>query len=470
MSFTRRQLLQAVGAGVALTSVARSSAAGPTERVFVHPRSGPVAGLLNAIGDVGGTVVLEYDNFDFVVAEIPVDRRNDLLADLGVAFVEDDDDAGIPSGWAPSVLDILDPRDPADCSTHPDQRGSWGWERIGADGVDLYGEGVDIGILDTGILSDHCSLAVAGGRDFTGAVPSNDYEDRHGHGTHVAGIAGALDNEIGVVGVAPAANLYAVKVLDDEGAGRYSWLIAGIDWCISNEIEVISMSLGGGSESVSADQAIEKAHETGHLLLSAAGNEGVDGDECEDEKMTYPATHPDVVAVTAMNKDDSLATYSSLGSGIDLLAPGTDISSTFVNNGYADASGTSMACPFVTGVAALVWQRRGDNGPGPNDVVRSILADSAETVLDRCAEGEGLINARAAVADDRAGEGEAEPSPGDDQVNADAPPAADDPGAVDENPGADWIDDSEVGWLGSFVRWLARIIRSTIEFIVSLFR
>jgi len=405
MKLSRRRVLGGIGAGAAAgllgapTSAAESEP--DTERVFVHPDTGLLDGLgdlLGLIETVGGTTLLEYDNFEFVVARVPSSRLDELRGDDRVAFVEEDDETGIPGDWAPSLPDLLTPPDGSDCATHPDQQPSWGVERIGADGVEQSGEGVDVGILDTGIQSAHCSLSVAGGRNFTGDGPPGDYEDRHGHGTHVAGIAGALDNDRGVVGVAPDVNLHAVKVLNDDGAGRYSQLIAGIDWCMSNDVELISMSLGGDSESTSLGRAIDEAHSAGHLLLCAAGNKGNDGpDSCDAATMTYPATHENVVAVTAMNEDDTLASYSSVGSAVDLLAPGTNVTSTTVDNRYAQASGTSMACPYVTGVAALVWESREESGPGPNASVSAALTESAETVLGTCAEGHGLVNAPRAL-------------------------------------------------------------------------
>ncbi|WP_226482103.1 S8 family peptidase [Natrinema amylolyticum] len=413
MKLSRRRVLGGIGAGAAAGLLGVPAAAAEsetdTERVFVHPETG----LLDGLGDlfalidaVGGTTVLEFDNFEFVVAEVPSTGLAELRRDRRVASVEDDDETGIPGDWSPSLSDIFDPPGGSDCSTHPDQRPSWGVERIGAHDVDSSGSGVDVGILDTGIQSDHCSLSVAGGRNFTADGTAGDYEDRHGHGTHVAGIAGASDNDRGVVGVTPEANLYAVKVLGDDGSGRYSELIAGIDWCMSNDVEIISMSLGGEAESSTLGRAIEAAHSAGHLLLCAAGNEGNDGsDSCAAETMTYPATHEDVVAVTAMDEGDRLASYSSVGSAVDLLAPGTNVTSSTVDNEYAEASGTSMACPFVTGVAALVWETREEDGPGPSDPVRKILGETAETVLGTCAEGDGLVNARAALGDDRATEG-----------------------------------------------------------------
>ncbi|ELZ21945.1 peptidase S8/S53 subtilisin kexin sedolisin [Haloterrigena salina JCM 13891] len=412
MKLSRRRVLGGIGAGAAAgllgvpASAAESSIGTDTERVFVHPQTSvldELGELLDVVEAVGGTTVLEFDNFDFVVAEVPSTGLDQLRQDRRVATVEEDDETGIPSDWSPSLSDIFGSPGGSDCSTHPDQRPSWGVERIGADAVEPDGSGVDVGILDTGIQSDHCSLEVAGGRNFTADGTAGDYEDRHGHGTHVAGVAGALDNDRGV---APGANLYAVKVLGDDGSGRYSELIAGIDWCMSNDVEIISMSLGGDAESSTLARAIEEAHSNGHLLLCAAGNEGNDGsDSCAVETMTYPATHEDVVAVTAMNEDDTLASYSSVGSTVDLLAPGTNVTSSTVDNGYAEASGTSVATPFVTGVAALVWETREEDGPGPGEPVRKILGETAETVLGTCAEGDGLVNAPAALGDERATEG-----------------------------------------------------------------
>ncbi|WP_121744096.1 S8 family peptidase [Natronorubrum halophilum] len=446
MQLSRRRLLQGVGASVAAGILGAPASAAETDRtrLFVHPRTGLLDGiseLVDVIEAVGGTTLLEFDNFEFVVAEVPSNRLGDLRGDRRVASVEEDDETGIPSDWSPSLLDFLNPGDRSDCSTHPEQRPSWGVERIGADAVEPDGSGVDIGILDTGIDSEHCSLEVAGGRNFTRDGISSDYEDRHGHGTHVAGVAAGTDNDVGVVGVAPGANLHAVKVLDDDGEGRYSELAAGIDWCMSNDIELISMSLGGESGSSTMDRVIEAAHSAGHLLLCAAGNDGNDGNgSCEAETMTYPATHDDVVAVTAMNENDTLASYSSVGSTVDLLAPGTEINSTIVDNQYARASGTSIACPFVTGVAALVWGTREEDGPGPTEQVREILTESAETVLGTCEEGEGLIDARAALGDDRATDGSERGR----------------------------LTDS--GWLRSVFEWIADLIAALVDWLAGLFR
>lgn len=398
----RRQVLKGVGVGLALGAFGTPTTAGSTDRVFVHPAAG-VGDLLEVISAVGGRTVFEYDNFDFVAAEIPSAARDVLGSDPRVAFLEDDDETGIPSGWAPSLPNLLDPGGEADCSLHPGQRPSWGYERIGAAEVDGFdGTGVDVAILDTGIESDHCDLSVVGGRNFSGDGLPGDYEDHHGHGTHVAGVVAALDNDIGVVGVAPEVNLYAVKVLGDDGSGSQSALVAGIDWCLSNGIELVSMSLGSDTGTASLDEAIETAHAAGHLLVSAAGNRGNEGDgRCGEENVLYPARHPDVLAVSAMGENDTFASYSSVGPQVDCMGPGSRITSTYVDNEYARASGTSVACPFVTGVAALCWHRSEAGGPGPNDAVRSLLEETAEPVLGTCEEGSGLVDARGAVDESR---------------------------------------------------------------------
>ena len=454
MSPNRRQVLKAVGVGVGVGLIGMPSAAEGTDRVFVHPRNGLVGDVLDAVDAIGGTTIRTFDNFSFVVAEIPADQRNQLLSDLRIALIEDDGEVGIPSDWLSSISGILEPGGPTNCDLHPSQQSSWGWERIGAADVSHNGDGVGVAILDTGIQTDHCSLEVAGGRNFTNSLAPHDYDDGHGHGTHVAGVAGALDNDLGVVGVAPGVDLYAVKVLDDQGSGRYSSLVAGIDWCMSNDIEIISMSLGGESSSQSVDEAIERAYAEGHLLLTAAGNEDNERNgTCEEQNMTYPATHEQVIAVSAMNSDDSLASFSSVGPDIELMAPGTDILSTYTRNRYAQASGTSVACPFVSGVAATLWQSVDADEP-VNQAVRSMLRSSAEPVLETCEEGYGLVDARAA--------GDADPIvPGDDSAPGDG--GTDDPGDGGNGIGGagngmSWFD-RLIALFSRFFEWLGRLFR-----------
>jgi len=228
---------------------------------------------------------------------------------------------------------------------------------------------VDVAVLDSGIAS-HPDLNVVGGYDCTG---SGDTQDRLGHGTHVAGIIGARDNGFGVVGVAPGARLWAVKVFNDQGTGYTSWLICGLDWVTAhaNTIKVVNFS-GGGSGSNTPNcgagvdplhQAICRAVAAGVTVVVAAGNDG------RDASNTIPAAYPEVITVgaivdtdgkpgglgpaTTVGADDTRASFSNYGPAVTLYAPGVLILSTYLNGGYATLSGTSMATPHVTGAAAL---------------------------------------------------------------------------------------------------------------------
>ena len=235
------------------------------------------------------------------------------------------------------------------------------------DGIDERVD-VDIAILDTGIDGNHPDLNVV---EFVNFVGGSSSDDRQGHGSHVAGISAALDDDEGVVGVAPGARLWAVKVLGDNGQGSTSSIISGIDYVTqhADEIDVVNMSLGGEFSSDILDQAISNSVSAGIIYVVAAGNDG------RDAASFSPASHPEVVTVSAMadsdgksgalgsstsaGNDDSFASFSNFGSVVDIAAPGVDIQSTFRDDGYANLSGTSMSSPHVAGVAALYVAQEG---------------------------------------------------------------------------------------------------------------
>jgi len=224
---------------------------------------------------------------------------------------------------------------------------------------------VGVAIIDTGICLTHPDLYVAGGISYvTGVASAN---DDNGHGSHVAGIAAAKINGLGVRGVAPNAKLFAVKVLDSTGSGTLSAVISGVNWVTKNAklkgIKVANMSLGFTATSTTLNSAITKSVNAGVTYVVAAGNSALDA-------ATFsPANHPSVIAVSAMadedgdcgadglatyyGADDSFATFSNFGAVVDIAAPGVTIYSTYKNGGYATMSGTSMAAPHVTGCAAL---------------------------------------------------------------------------------------------------------------------
>lgn len=230
-------------------------------------------------------------------------------------------------------------------------------------------------VIDTGIDFEHADLNVVAGVNCMSGNPNRPKcvdggDDDQYHGTHVAGTIGALDNEFGVVGIAPGARLWAVKVLDSNGSGSFGTLIAGIDYVAANasQIEVANMSLGCDNCSSSAmDSAISNTVAAGVTFVVAAGNSGIDAAN------TSPANHPDVITVSALtdfdglpgglrtptclgDQDDTLAYFSNYGSDVEITAPGVCIYSTFPieRNGYGTISGTSMASPHVAGAAALL--------------------------------------------------------------------------------------------------------------------
>ena len=227
---------------------------------------------------------------------------------------------------------------------------------------------VDIAVIDTGIDTKHPDLNVVGG---VNCSTGTGYEDGNGHGTHVAGIAAALDDGAGVVGVAPGARLWAVRVLDDTGNGSWSSVICGVDWVTAHaaDIEVANMSLAGAGDAGNCNdgglrQAICRSVEAGVTYTVAAGNSAV------DVSGQVPASFPEVITVSALadfdglpgglgkstcrsGRDDTLADFSNYGTGVDLIAPGVCITSTWKGGGYNTISGTSMASPHVAGAAAL---------------------------------------------------------------------------------------------------------------------
>ena len=228
---------------------------------------------------------------------------------------------------------------------------------------------VDIAILDTGIQSTHPDLNVFKLANFSRELSS---QDLNGHGTHVAGTAAAKDNGVGVVGVAPGARLWSVKVLDRWGSGFLSDVIAGIDYVAANAalIEVANMSLGCECQTAAMDSALTRATAAGVVFVVAAGN------SAKDAATFSPANHPDVLAVSAIadfnglpgggapktcrsDIDDTFADFSNFGSTVDIAAPGVCITSTWKSSSYKTISGTSMASPHAAGVAALWIARTG---------------------------------------------------------------------------------------------------------------
>lgn len=211
------------------------------------------------------------------------------------------------------------------------------------------GEGVKIAIIDTGI-SPHADLEIAGGESFVKYTDSTN--DDNGHGTHVAGIIGGKDNLLGFKGVASDAELYAVKAFSSDGKAYLSDIFAGIDWSITNGMDIINMSLGAQVGSPAFRTILDRAYEKGVLFVAAAGNDGTGSGDTVD----FPARYDSVIGVGAIDQQSNLASFSSTGPSVEVVAPGVGIQSTYLNGAYARLSGTSMAAPYVSGYLALLKQ------------------------------------------------------------------------------------------------------------------
>jgi minor extracellular protease Epr len=257
--------------------------------------------------------------------------------------------------------------------TQPSQIIDWGVSEVNAPDAwnNCTGTGIKIAVVDTGISKKHPDLNVAGGVSLVGDKSSNKWDDDNGHGTHVAGIIGACNNSIGVVGVAYDSELYAVKVLDSSGSGQISDVIEGIEWAVENDMDIISMSIGTTQYSQALEEACDYAYSSDVLLVAASGNSG-DGDNTSNN-VEYPAKFDSVIAVSAIDSTGTAPTWSSDGDEVELAASGVSIYSTFMNEGYTTESGTSMATPFVSGVAALV---KSENNSLTAQEIRALLCSS----------------------------------------------------------------------------------------------
>lgn len=239
-----------------------------------------------------------------------------------------------------------------DCLSMQDVTQNVGW---GISAFDLpsawkksQGEGVTIAVLDTGCDLDHPDLVdnLLEGANFVkkGSPPDDD----NCHGTHVTGTLVAVNNTIGMVGVAPKAKVYPVKVLDKKGNGNLLDVAAGIRWAIEKKVDFISMSLGSPTPVQQVRKALQAASAAGIITFVAAGNAG------NTKDVFYPAAYPETISIGAVDETMHRAAFSNTGNNLDFMAPGVDIVSTVPDNWYATLSGTSMAQPFACGCAALL--------------------------------------------------------------------------------------------------------------------
>jgi subtilisin len=365
-------------------------------------------GVIGELATIPGIAIIKIlRDLRVAVLLTPMDKL-DLIKSLeGVRYVEEDGvakaleiSASSDVLWNVRMINATDVWD-----SYYD---TYGWSALG--------KGIVIAVLDTGIDYRHPELQgkvlwcakTFGPRTYAGFDLRNCI-DRNGHGTHVAGIIASTINNVGNAGVAPNVTLYAVKVLNDGGLGFYSDVAEGIMLAVkgpdgvpgtSDDARILSMSLGGSSNSSVLFEATKWAYEHGAVLVAAAGNEG-DGDPTTDN-VAYPARYPWVIAVAAVDRYYNVPTWSSDGPEVDVAAPGVRVYSTYRNGGYAELSGTSMATPHVSATVALIQALRIASGKSilDPDTVYNVLTSTALDIGPPGFDvysGYGLVDAIAAV-------------------------------------------------------------------------
>ncbi|MHB0857999.1 MAG: S8 family serine peptidase [Anaerolineae bacterium] len=356
---------------------------GPTEQALVHR--------------LGGSIRYTYHLVPGMAATLPESAIDALRRNPNVTSVDVDGQV-----WA--------------VDTQTELNSVWGVKRIGAGDVHPYstGQGIRVAIIDSGIDYSHPDLAANLDMALLGYDLVNDDPDPmddYGHGTHVAGTVAAVANGSGVVGVAPQATLYAVKVLDGNGYGSWSNIVAGMQWAVDNGMQIANLSLGTDRDpGTLVKQVFDNAESLGMVIVAAAGNNGAS--PSKRGNVIWPAKYPSVIAVSATDANDVLASFSSRGPEVELAAPGVSVLSTWNDNTspldpqpvcddatacYKYGSGTSMASPHVAGVAALVWAAYPS---WTNSEVRARLSSTADDlgVAGRDSQfGYGLVNAARAV-------------------------------------------------------------------------
>jgi subtilisin len=379
-------------------------------KVLITFGSPPGQGDVDAITALGGSVSDVFTIIPAVAASVPEAAIQGLEHNPRVEFIEPD-----------AAVQLY---------TDPELANSWGVDRIGAgtahtDPGGNLGASIKVAVIDSGIAYAHPDLDAnyAGGWNFL--TNTNDPLDDNGHGSHVSGIIAAemantaetvaAYNSNGVVGVAPSAQIYALKVVDQNGNGDYAEVISALQWAVDNGMNVVNISLGAHVDTQALHNAIIAAYNAGIVIVAAAGNVTTFQELLSGCPVAFPGAYPEVIAVTYTDTSDGLTGYSCTGPEVFLAAPGDNIVSTVPTGscmfcaqfGYRAESGTSMASPHVAGVAALVLADgiADSNGNGRvNDEVAQQLCATA-TVADGGAAdpaypshyGCGLVNAYNAV-------------------------------------------------------------------------
>jgi len=380
-----------------------SSCVSASQKIVTFDPSFKLADGKNSIERIGGKVIKDLHIIGALVAVFPDNIKDASIYSLkGVRIVEEDlylkwieeAPAALPLSYVDDSLNLIKTGDtaaldlipaPAKPAVTPEEKEiPWGVKRVNAAGAwnTNTGAGVKVAIVDTGMDFNHPDLAAhyVGGYNAvsTGTLPMDD----HGHGTHVSGTIGAIRDAKGVVGVAPDARLYAVKVLDANGSGTYSNIVDGIQWAADNGIQVINMSLGGGSGTPALASVMTAANKAGVTIVCAAGN--------DSGPVNFPAKYPEAIAISASDSADKIASFSSRGAEIAFIAPGVNVYSSYKGGAFKTMSGTSMASPHVAGLAVLAIGAGADT---PAKVRAALKKAATPLGLKPGEEGAGMIDA-----------------------------------------------------------------------------
>ena len=259
---------------------------------------------------------------------------------------------------------------------------------------DAYTSNIKACIIDTGYTLGHPDLPSSGVTGYAFSGHGSWSSDGNGHGTHVAGTIAAIGrNNIGVVGVNPSAKLglHIVKIFNNAGNWTTaSNLVTAIQSCKNAGAKVVNMSLGGSSSTATEQNALASFYQGGMLLVAAAGNAG-------NSSLSYPASYSSVMSVAAVDSSRNRANYSQYNSQVEIAAPGSSVYSTYKNNSYSTLSGTSMATPHVTGVAALVWSQFPSCTPARIRTALTATAQDRGTAGRDVYYGFGIVRAQNAV-------------------------------------------------------------------------
>lgn len=375
-----------IGFGAVSALAKQDDPRGPRKIVIFKEGIVNIPGQSALLRSAGATVIKPLRLVGGIAVYLPPQAERALQSRVEILRIDDD-----------LVIEVIGKPLPP---PQPSQEIPWGVDRIEADLVwsVTTGNGVKVAVVDTGIDLDHQDLMANIKGQVNTINPLRSANDDNGHGTHVAGIIAALNNSIGVVGVGPEIYLYAVKVLDKNGSGWLSDIIEGLDWCINNNMQVVNMSLGSSSGNQTFHDAIIKVYQAGIVQVAAAGNNG--------GSVIFPAAYPEVIAVSAIDSSDTIASWSSRGPEVDLAAPGVNIKSTYKDGYYRTLSGTSMASPHVAGTAALVlttpvgvYDADGDGIWDPAEVQNKLeaMAEDLGAAGKDNLYGSGLVRADSAV-------------------------------------------------------------------------